>query len=149
MFYLIRQIIKCWMPVYFVFSGLIKTFGIIRIASMNMFAFHYPDTNAFLAAGIYIPCIFDGHLCICGMQAACMFMIQSLFTANEHFPQWPVGAIGLCLVIAAASFFFGNITIVDFSDLETHMRSWLMIINYLLLLIIDYWFQPSWRFLNI
>ena len=74
------------MTVYFIICRFIKTFCFIRIGSMNIFAFNHPDAYSFLATRIYIPRIFNCHLCICGMQASDMFVVEALLTSDENFP---------------------------------------------------------------
>ena len=87
---LVGQVVKRRMAVHFILRGLVKTFGFVGVGGMDGFAFHHPNADAFLPARVHIACIFDGHLGIGGMQAAYMFMIETLLAADEHFPQGPL-----------------------------------------------------------
>ena len=64
--------------------------GLVGIGGMDIFTFHDPDADAFHAAGVYVPCIFDSHLCVCRVEATGMLVIQPLFAADEYFPEGPI-----------------------------------------------------------
>src|SRR5689334_8984621 len=87
----IWEIIKSWMAINFIICGLIKRACFFRNRGVYVLTLHNPNADAFHSASIYIPCIFNRHLSICGMQAAYMLMIQSLLTADKNFPKRPVG----------------------------------------------------------
>src|SRR5450432_834875 len=57
---------------------------------MNVFAFHYPDADAFVSARVYVTRIFNRHLRIGGIKTARMFMIQTLSGPDKYFPERPV-----------------------------------------------------------
>ncbi len=77
------------MAVYFVVGGVEKGFRVFG-GGVNMRGFDDPDAYAFIAAGINIACIFNGHLRIGSVEAAYMFMAEALFRADKYFPEWPV-----------------------------------------------------------
>ena len=89
MFHLIRQVIKRGMPVDFIVGGVEKGFGVFG-GSVDMSRFDNPDTDAFVAAAIDVAGVFNRHLCVGGVQAAHVFVAQSLFRADKYFPEWPV-----------------------------------------------------------
>src|ERR1700681_3219405 len=60
---------------------------------MDILTFHYPDADAFAAARVYVTRIFNCHLLISRIEASCMFVIQTLTGADEHFPERPVFAM--------------------------------------------------------
>ena len=82
---------------------------------MDMFGFHYPDAHAFHAAGVYIPCVFNRHLCVGGMKAAHVFVVESLFASDKDLPQRPV-MLRFRAGGHSAAFVVGNIAVIKFSD---------------------------------
>src|SRR5450755_2051225 len=57
---------------------------------MNQFTFHYPYADSFVTPGVNVTGVFYGHMCICGVKAARMFVIESLSRSDKHFPERPV-----------------------------------------------------------
>ena len=119
MLYFIRQIIKCRIAIYFIFSRFIKIFCIIRVRGVDVLRFNHPNTYSFHSSCINISCVFDCHLRISCVQAAYMFMIQSLFAANKNFPKRSI-AFGIGGNNISISFFLGNVSVIIFSLLEVH-----------------------------
>jgi hypothetical protein len=74
------------MAINFIIGGFVEAVGFVGVGSMNVFTFHYPDADAFLPAGIHIPCIFYRHPGISRMKGADMFMIKSLLAPDKNFP---------------------------------------------------------------
>src|SRR5215218_3256682 len=89
MLYFIRQVVKSRMAVNLVVGRFVKTFCFIRISCMDVFTLHCPNAHTFLSPGINVPCIFNSHLWVGCVKRTYMFMIQSLFTADEYFPERP------------------------------------------------------------
>ena len=115
--YLIRQLIKTRMPVNFVFGWFIEDAGIGGVGGMDVFAFHYPDADAFHAAGVDVACVFHGHLCVRGMKAANMFMVEALLAADEDLPEGPVGSVRTFLQSCiATSLVLGDVAVIIFSQ---------------------------------
>jgi hypothetical protein len=55
-----------------------------------VFTFYNPDAHTLHATGIYVTRVFNGHLGVCRMQAAGMFMVETGLAADEYFPQGPL-----------------------------------------------------------
>jgi hypothetical protein len=75
--------------VYFIVGRIEELFPFGGVGGMDVFALYYPDRDAFIAAGIHIAGILDGHLCVSSVQGTSMLMVEAGFTADENFPEWP------------------------------------------------------------
>ena len=87
---LVRQVVKRGMPVGFIVRRIVEAICVVGITGMDVFAFYCPNANTFHSPCINVTCIFNGHSGICGMQAAYVFMIKTLFAPDKNFPQWPL-----------------------------------------------------------
>jgi len=83
------------MAIHFVVGRVKERCRLVGIGGMDIFTLHDPDADAFPPAGVYIPCIFDSHLCVGGMEAAGVFVIQPLLAADEYFPERPAAPLPL------------------------------------------------------
>jgi len=79
---LLWQIIECRMPVYFVFCGIKKSFGLVRVGRRDVSRLYYPYTYSFLSPSVYVSCISNGHSSISCMKATYMLVRQ--FLASQH-----------------------------------------------------------------
>lgn len=89
MLHLLRQLVKRRVAVGFVVGRVVEAGRLVGIAGVDVAAFDYPDAHTFLAACIHVTGIFNGHLRICGMQAAHMFVVEALFASDKYFPKRP------------------------------------------------------------
>jgi hypothetical protein len=78
MFDFVGQFVKGRMPVNFVVRRLEKGIGVFG-GGVDVFGFDYPNTDAFIAAAIYVAGIFQCHLGIGGVEATDVFMAEALF----------------------------------------------------------------------
>jgi hypothetical protein len=68
---------------------------------MHMLGEHHPDAVPFLAAGVHIAGVLDGHLGIGGVQAAHVLVVQAAFALDEDLPEGPVvGVVAHGLVVS-------------------------------------------------
>jgi hypothetical protein len=98
--HLIRQVIERRMAVYLVIGRVIQRLRFSRVRGMYILALHHPYAHPFHAAGIYIPSVLYGHLLICSMQTASVFVVQSGFAAYKYFPQRPFIPVGIHFVVS-------------------------------------------------
>ena len=77
------------MTVNLIHSRFIQLSRFFRIGSRDVLAFHHPDAHTFHAAGVYIPRILNGHLCIGSVQAAHMLVVEALLASDEYFSEGP------------------------------------------------------------
>jgi len=82
--------IESRMAIDFVLGRIKERLFVDRIASIQICGSHHPDADPFIATGVNVAGIFDGHLGVGGMQAAYMFMGEPILAPNENFPQWPL-----------------------------------------------------------
>jgi hypothetical protein len=78
------------MAIDFVLGRVKKSLFIRGIARIQVCGSNDPNANPFVAPGINVTSIFDGHFGVGSMEAADMFMGESILAANENFPQWPL-----------------------------------------------------------
>jgi len=83
------NLVERWMAIDFVLGRIKERIFINRIAGIEVCGSHGPDADPFVATGINVAGIFDSHLGVCRMQAADVFMGESILTSNENFPQRP------------------------------------------------------------
>ncbi len=74
------------MPVCLIICWVVHAVGFIRVAGVDVFAFDNPNAYSLHSSCIHITRIFNGHLCISRMKAACMFVIKPLLAPDKNFP---------------------------------------------------------------
>ncbi len=89
MLHRVRHVIKCRVTVRFVVRR-VKKGGCVLGRGMDLCGFDGPNGDALRAAAINVPCVFDRHLGINGVQGANVFVGEALFGAEENFPERPV-----------------------------------------------------------
>src|SRR5215469_5853326 len=85
-----RDSIKGRMAIDLVLGRIKERIFIDRVTGIQVRRADHPDADPFVATGINVASIFDGHLGIGSMQAAYMLMGESILAPNENLPQWPV-----------------------------------------------------------
>lgn len=102
MFYRVGQIIESRVAVNFVIGGVEKGFGVFG-GGVDVGGFDDPDAHAFVAAGIDVAGVFNRHLHVGGVEAADVFVAETLFRADEYFPKWPVFHVNGYLLLVVGS----------------------------------------------
>jgi len=85
----VGQVVKGRVAIHLIVHWVVKAAGIIGVGGMDVHAFHGPDADAFLTAGIHIAGHFNGHLRVGGVEAANMFVVETGLAANKDFPEGP------------------------------------------------------------
>src|ERR1700744_1891251 len=100
------------MTINFIICRIIKRSSFVRVRSMHIFAFHYPDADPFHPTRIDIPGILDSHCRIDSMQTAYMFMIQTLLASDKYSPEWPAAPAFSILIFHIDNILCGLMTLL-------------------------------------
>ena len=95
----IGKIVEGGMAVHLVISGIEQSLSLRRVRSGDVLRLYYPEANAFVAAGVNVSSVFDGHRRIGRVEAANVFVVQTTAATDKNFPEGPIVLFHLVLLL--------------------------------------------------